>query len=231
MQKNSLSGLTNETPDILVIQQVMHDMQFSSFNGFHYVNLVIDECEKRTGNWRRIFESKRDVFRMYRCSAHVNCPFRIHFVARPSDGKVYLKHGQNPSKINHHTSVSDCAPRASDGRLFKNRHQGRFDGDIDQVLQTKHAPPAVPGEIIKTAATKKNEILTYTTAWRQWNGEVLQMRESCVKNFQLVIGLYLRIMADFNPSSVMGHSNKRETNEIVDFHFFPGFIYDDMNYV
>ena len=129
---------------------------------------------------------------------------------------------------NYHSALPGPSA-ASGGRQFKKRLKGHHGDVVHQVLDTKLGSP-VPGDIMKTAGTKNNEVLTYSQSHRILGGHNSQATENFVKNFQL-IGPYLTVMADLNPSSVMGYSTKTSTNEIVDFHFFPGFINDVLKHV
>ena len=110
--------------------------------------------------------------------------------------------------IRNYHSVDQGPSAASDGRDFKKRLKGNYGDVMEQVLDTKLASP-VPGDIMKTAATKKNVTLRYAQAHRLLSAQVSHDRDSFVKNFQL-IGPYLTMMAHLNPASVMGSSRKNQ---------------------
>ena len=220
--------LLTESPDIL-IQEVMDNLNLTSFKNFHQVNFAIADYEKASGNRLTVGRAVKHSYRYYICKSHVGCPFQIRFSAQQSDGRVYLQHFQDPMDIRNYHSVLPGPSLASGGRQFKKRLKGNHGDVVDQVLDTKLGSP-VPGDIMKTAATKNNDVLSYSQSHRIIYGHNSQSTETFVKNFEL-IGPYLTVMADLNPFSVMGYSTKTSTNEIVDFHFFPGFINDVLKHV
>ena len=107
--------------------------------------------ENQTGNRLRIHRSERNKYRLYRCTAHVNCTYEVLFGRRRLDGTFKLKRIQNKHGRVH------SASRARDGRRLKERRAGRLDNIVVQVLKMKKDPP-IPADIVKTAATSYGEV-------------------------------------------------------------------------
>ena len=95
-------------------------------------------------------------------------------------------------------------------------------------MQTKERIP-VPGDVIKTSASMNNTQVPYMVARRALNNDALQQKQVSVKNFQLIVP-YLDKLRKSNPMSVIGYT-RQDTFNIVDLHFFPGFVDKVLNFV
>ena len=74
-----------------------------------------------------------------------------------------------------------------------------------------------------------NAQVPYMVARRALNDDVLQQKQVSVKNCQLIVP-YLVKLRKSNPMSVIGYT-RQDTFNIVDLHFFPGFVDKVLNFV
>jgi hypothetical protein len=226
MKQNLDDQDQNSASTDTVMYQIMDDMKLDGFKELVDVNVIIEEYQKRTGNRLRIQKSKKDKFRVYRCCEHVNCTFQVRFSRRRSDGYFVLATSQEKSMH----STDHIPPKVKGDRKFKKRRKGMLKDVIVRVLETKDGAPT-PGDIMKTAKSKNNNTdIHYNIAWRALNEDTLQGKTASLKNFELIVP-YLEEMTKLNPLSVMGYTLKENTGEIVDLHFFPGFVNDALRYV
>ena len=222
------SDLNSSTPsslprDILIFD-IQNEMELSVLRDLRDVDALVAAYEKRSGNRLRIIRSGTEKYRTYECCGHVDCKFQLRFSRSIRHGYYSLR--TKDKKLVHKSER--VPPLARGGRRRKIRRRGQLDDVWDRVITTKHAPPT-PADIIKTAATMKNEIIPYQVGYRRLNEGGSPNAAATVKNFQL-IGPYLNEMKNSNPGSVIGYS-RTDTNEIVDLYFFPGFVNESMEYV
>ena len=222
------SDLNSSTPASLprdnFIFDIQNEMELLVFKDIRDVDALVAAYEKRSGNRLRIIRSGKEKHRTYECGGHVDCKFQLRFSRSKRDGYYSLR--TKDEKLVHNFERIPALTRG--GRKQKIRRRGTLDEVWDRVITTKHAPPT-PADIIKTAATMKNEILEYQPAYRRMNEGGSPNEAATVKNFQL-IGPFLNEMKNSNPRSIIGHS-RTDTNEIVDLYFFPGFVNETLEYV
>ena len=85
------------------------------------------------------------------------------------------------------------------------------------------------GDVVKASATVNNVEVPYMVARRALYDDVLQQKHASLKNFQLIVP-YLDKLRKSNPMSVIGYT-QTETFNIVDVHFFPGFVNEVLSFV
>ena len=202
---------------------IMEEQQVHSFKALTDVDNIVHAYEQRSGNRLRIYKSERNKHRCYECRSHVGCTFKIRFAWRPNDSFYCLV----TKSLTHLTLQRP--EKAKDGRKFKKRRLGTMDDYLEQVVQTKHGVP-LPADVIKTAANKDNVVLGYMPPWRMIKNGGYDDIRSGVKNFELIVP-YLQEMKKCNPSSVIGYSRVNDTCEILDIHFFPGFVNEVLKFV
>jgi hypothetical protein len=74
-----------------------------------------------------------------------------------------------------------------------------------------------------------NAQVPYMVARRALNDDVLQQKQVSVKNFQLIVP-YLDKLRKSKPMSVIGYT-RQDTFNIMDQHFFPGFVNEVLSFV
>ena len=196
-----ISSLTTSNEDT-VFQDILRELNIVEFPTLDDVGPVVEAYEKKSGNRLSIRRSLIGEFRLYVCKEHVNCTVQMYIGRRRLDGAYGVKRN-----ITNHT-VERCEPRARDGRQWKKRHAGKLDDMIVQVVRTKKDRPT-PADVIKTAASRDGEVITYMPAYRSLNNQSrAQLRQSS-KNFELLPG-YLEAMKQLNPDSVIGYSHDSE---------------------
>jgi hypothetical protein len=141
----------------LAMETILQDSNMQVFACLDDVSSIVSTYENQTGNRLRILRSERNKYRLYRCTAHVDCTYEVLFGRKRLDGNLMLKRIQNK-----HGGVHS-ASRARDGRRWKERRAGKVDNVIVQVLKTKKDAP-IPADIVKTAATSKGEVILYSAA-------------------------------------------------------------------
>jgi hypothetical protein len=216
-----ISSLTTSNEDT-VFQDILRELNIVEFPTLDDVGPVVEAYEKKSGNRLSIRRSLIGEFRLYVCKEHVNCTFQIYIGRRRLDGAYVVKRN-----ITNHT-VERCEPRARDGRQWKKRRAGKLDDMIVQVVRTKKDRPT-PADVIKTAASRDGEVITYMPAYRSLNNQSrAQLRQSS-KNFELLPG-YLEAMKQLNPDSVIGYSHDSEKS-IKHVHVFPRFMNAALKFV
>ena len=84
------TGENRETPADTTFYRILHNDKIDSFKDLDDVLPVVEKYETLTGNRLRIQQSVLDKYRVFRCCAHVQCPFMVRFSKRHSDGKFVL---------------------------------------------------------------------------------------------------------------------------------------------
>ena len=205
-----------------VFQDILRQRNIEEFSSLDDVGPVIEAYEKKSGNRLAIRRSLFGEFRLYVCKEHVDCTYQIYIGRRRLDGLYILKRNTT-----YHT-VERCEPRARDGRQWKKRRAGKLNDLVAQVVRTKKDPP-IPADVIKSAASRDGEVLSYMPAYRCLTHESRAQLRQNSKNFELLPG-YLEAMKQLNPESVIGYSHDSE-NCIKDLHVFPRFMNAALKFV
>ena len=211
----------HDIPD-MVMETILQGWKQQVFDSLDDVLPLVSTYEKQTGNRLRCVRSERHKYRHYQCSAHENCTFQVFFGRRRKDGRYLLK-----KLHNKHQGVHSAA-RAKDGRRWKERRVGQLDDVVVQVLKTKKDPP-IPADVVKTAATKKGEVVSYNAAYRALNAESKVESEEQKRGFQLVIP-YLEKFKEENPGSFVSYARNDDLT-LKWLCIFPSFIDQSLKFV
>jgi hypothetical protein len=155
----------------LAMEAILQDSNMQVFAYLDDVSSIVSTFENQTGNRLRILCSERYKYRLYRCTALVDCTYEVLFGRKRFNGNFMLKRIQNKYKGMH------SASRASDGRRWKECCAGKLDNIIVQVLTTKKDAP-IPADVVKTATTSKGEVITYSAAYRAFSFSFLTSKNS-----------------------------------------------------
>jgi hypothetical protein len=120
------------------------------------------------------------------------------------------------------------ASRASDGRRWKERCAGKLYNIIVQVLKTKKDAP-IPADVVKTAATRKGEVITYSAAYRALTVESKAASEEQKLGFQLLIP-HLEKFKETNTGLFVLYVHNKDLN-MKSLCIFPTFMNDSLKFV
>ena len=216
--RSSASGSSSDT----LLYDILKEANVECFSTLEDAIPFIEAYEVRSGNHLRVQRSLTDKFKQYQCREHVNCPFQVLISRRRSDGMFCV------SKVKSKHSDVRRPARAADGRQWKTRRHAKLDGVIGQVVSTKQGVP-VPGDVVKTAATKSGMVIDYMTAYRALTHETSAERRATIKNFEMIIP-FLEAMKSCNLDSVIGYT-RDSAMQLVEFHVFPGMMNRALKYV
>ncbi len=173
------SSLATKSKDY-VLYDILDDANIDCFSTLEDVVPFIEKYEVRSGNRLRVQRSISNRFKQFQCMEHIDCPFCVLISRRRSDGMFCVR------KITGiHSEV--CRPKqAAGGRKWKKRQNAVLDDVIDQIVRTKKGAPT-PADVVKTAATKSGDVISYMTAYRALRFQTSSVRNAAVKNFEMVI--------------------------------------------
>jgi hypothetical protein len=83
----------SESGDMQVdcLPSLLKELKVDSFATLQDVEPLINDYERETGNHLVVCRSNREIFRVYQCAEHPDCPFKVHVGRRRHDRRYCVK--------------------------------------------------------------------------------------------------------------------------------------------